>query len=98
MLAGPSSARQILGAQVIQIIVPQVGFESCLLGACPEMMKMTETAFDEAENMIASAETRLGEAWDHTQKILERNDVEETDEIDTGKNSLFFYKYLFLEN
>ena len=37
----------------------------------PEMMKMTETAFDEAENMIASAETRLGEAWDHTQKILE---------------------------
>ena len=57
----------------------------------PEMMKMTETAFDEAENIIASAETRLGEAWDHTQKILERNDVEEslTEEIDTGKKSVF---------
>ncbi|CAG5103182.1 Oidioi.mRNA.OKI2018_I69.chr1.g655.t2.cds [Oikopleura dioica] len=55
----------------------------------PEMMKMTETAFDEAENIIASAETRLGEAWDHTQKILERNDGEESDEVDTvtGENS-----------
>ena len=27
----------------------------------PEMMKMTKTAFDQAENIIASAETRLGE-------------------------------------
>ena len=58
----------------------------------PEMMKMTETAFDEAENIIASAETRLGEAWDHTQKILERHDVEESDEIDTSKNCLFLHK------
>ena len=62
----------------------------------PEMMKMTETAFDEAENIIASAETRLGEAWDHTQKILERHDVEESEEIDTGKNSLFDEKFSFV--